>query len=140
MRTVVSIIDYQIIYKLAPNENFEGQAKISWNRLHVPEDDRYDFQQLLNVHRRFPKLFQPAFTLQDTMMKKIMGESWWQKKKYYVADLRDEEIKAQRAEEARLERQARDMMERKVKRKMGLIRYYCCPIFRHLFEPQNGGW
>ena len=57
--------------------SLEGQAKISIQKLQWPANDKVDYTTLLNMYRSYPKLFQPAFFLQDAMMVHINGLRWW---------------------------------------------------------------
>lgn len=57
-----------------------GNARKSWEEMKVNSDDRVDYNEMMDLYRRFPKLFQPAFQLQDQMMICVMGRPWWDAK------------------------------------------------------------
>jgi hypothetical protein len=67
----------QIIHNVTPVEQLEGNAKISIAKMEFPTNDKIDFETLLHMYRTFPKLFQPAFALQDALMVHFMGLNWW---------------------------------------------------------------
>ncbi|CAE7466538.1 unnamed protein product [Symbiodinium microadriaticum] len=88
----------------------------------------------LGYHKEFPRLFQPAFTLQINMARYIMGTRYWEKKKFHLEEIRREErLKLSKDKDSKALR-ARKANERKTRKRMGLMRYYCCPCFRYMFD------
>lgn len=113
----------------------EGNPKIGWRKLRTPADDKIDYDQLEDIHRKFPKIFGPAFILQNNMMIFFGGESWWTKHKNklrYAKEL----IEAKDAKKrAKSESNAAEIKNRLIRKRMGLARYYCCPFFRYMYDP-----
>ena len=76
--------------------------------------------------------------LQVRMINTFCGQDWWDRKKQKLQDARDE-IK-RKEKDAKLtdeKRQERARMK-KVKKKMGVIRYFCCPCFRYKYRDLEG--
>ena len=63
-----------------------------------------------------------------------MGETWWNKKKRQLQDMKN--LKAKRKREKELEEDAKfeRLRQRKIRKKMGLIKYYACPWNRKVYD------
>ena len=48
-------------------------------------DDRVDYKELVEMHNAFPRLFEPAFMIQERFMIHFCGRSWWRKKVWFNA-------------------------------------------------------
>lgn len=123
-----------MVHNIQKGKTVTGTVKASWLKLQF-KGESLDFNELQKIHDAFPRLFQPAFLLQQNMMIHTLGELWWTRKKRSLQDIKDlnkvklEEIKARK--EARKQRKK----NRKIQRNMGLIRYYLCPCFRKYYDP-----
>jgi hypothetical protein len=80
-----------ILHNLEEGEVVKGNVKDSWNRLTFADDNMVDYSELSEIHSRFPKLFQPAFMLQNQMMIHFMGEIWWSNKVHRLIMLLDDQ-------------------------------------------------
>jgi hypothetical protein len=67
----------QIVHNVAPPESLTGNARMSIQHMDFPDNDKVDFETLLSMYRMYPKLFQPAFALQDALMVHFLGLNWW---------------------------------------------------------------
>lgn len=123
-----------ILHRVDKNDTVKGHIKISWQHLDFDDDDRVDFEEFEKFHKQFPKLFQPAFTLQINMRRYFMGQSYWEKKKEILDEIRYQaKLEQSKDKEAKLAR-AKKAMERKTRQRMGLLRYYCCPCIRYWYD------
>jgi len=63
-----------------------------------------------------------------------MGERWWDKKKRQLQDMKN--LKAKRKKEKEMEEDAKfeRLRQRKVRKKMGMIKYYVCPWNRKMYD------
>ena len=84
--------------------------------------------------RQFPSLWFPAFRIQNNMMIAYMGEKWWAKKKQMLQDVKN--LKAKRKREKELEEDAKfeRLRQRKIRKKMGMLKYYLCPWNRKAYD------
>lgn len=73
-------INSQIVHNIIPPSKVKGNARESWNRIEFDGDDRVEFKELHDIHRKFPRVFEPAFMLQNNMMTSILGLGWWASK------------------------------------------------------------
>lgn len=122
-----------ILHGVKTGDTVKGNIKVSWQNMKFSEDDRVEFEELLTFHQQFPRLFQPAFKLQLNMMLYIKGNRWWSLKKSALQKLKDESKAKLEKDKISQESRARKAAERKLRRKMGLIRYFCCPCLRFMF-------
>lgn len=113
----------------------KGNVKASWMALQLPADERIDYQEIHRIFLVAPKIFEPVFEFQHRMMIAILGLDWWKKKKLKLVDIKEAEIRKLHEKEAR--RVARRLKKKSkiIQRKMGLLKYYCCPWFRYLYDP-----
>lgn len=123
-----------MLHNIQKGKTVRGTVKASWLQLQF-KGDALEFKELQKINDAFPRLFQPAFLLQQNMMIHTLGELWWTMKKRSLQDLRDlnkakmEQLKARK--EARKQRRK----NKKIQRNMGLLRYYLCPCFRKYYDP-----
>ena len=124
-----------MMHNIVEPDIVKGNVRESWTALQLPADDRIDYQEIHRIFLLAPKLFEPVFELQHRMMISFMGVDWWNKKKLKLCDIKENEIKKKKDKEAR--RLARKLKKKSkiVMRKMGLLRYYCCPWNRYLYDP-----
>jgi hypothetical protein len=76
----------------------------------------------------------PVFRLQEQMGNKYLGGMFWMNKKrfLYESKIRADEMLAKK--KAKKEKKLAAGNERKIKKKMGLLRYYLCPFCRSMFD------
>jgi hypothetical protein len=122
------------VHNVRGGETIRGTVKLSWMKLTFAGNE-FEFEEFKRIHNAFPRLFEPAFRLQQSMMRGFMGENWWGWKKDYVIqqkELADEKIKAiERKKQKKKERKK----NRKTQRAMGSLRYYLCPCMRKYYDP-----
>lgn len=123
-----------VVHNIKSGTTVRGNVKASWMKLTFTSEN-LDFNDFAQIHRAFPRLFEPAFRLQQQMMAGFMGEMWWNKMKRRNQDRKEEaDLKIKKQEQKKLKRiQAKK--NRKIKRNMGLLRYYLCPCWRSAFDP-----
>jgi Ca2+-binding EF-hand superfamily protein len=118
----------KIIHGLGPDEAFKGNVKIMMEYLQkeLNPDGKVDFKEFKAFHKQFPALFHPAFRIQLELIRRTMGERWWAKMKVQHQNRKEwaksVEKRRQRSERARTMR----LDNRKVRKRMGFWRYYCC--------------
>jgi hypothetical protein len=124
-----------MVHNIQKGKTVNGTVKASWVKLEF-KGDQLEFSELRKIHDAFPRLFEPAFRLQQNMMIHTLGEVWWTLKKRSLQDVKDlsklkmEQLKAKK--EAKKQRKK----NRKIKRNMGLIKYYLCPCLRRQYDPE----
>merc|ERR1711916_227340 len=67
-------------------------------------------------------------------MMHLMGEGWWRAKKERVQDEKDKADALWKAKEAKKLAKQKRKETRHIRKKMGLLRYYCCPCIRYLYD------
>ena len=95
----------------------------------------FEFDEFRKIHNAYPRLFQPAFSLQQSMMIGFKGENWWNNKKQLIINIKelaDEKIKLI---EKKNEKKKLRKKNRKTLRAMGSLRYYLCPCMRKYYDP-----
>lgn len=124
----------RVLYHIVPPDNFSGNTRNALELLDFNDDDKVDWQELNRFHALFPALFYPAFRIQQTMITQTMGQRWWDRKKRYLYEekVRRDMIEqlAARKEHTRLLK----LREKRIRKKMGLLRYMCCPAQRAAFR------
>lgn len=106
-----------------------------WQRLPFSEyDDRIEFEEFTYYSGMFPRLFGPAQQLQIRMITYILGENWWNRKKRKLQDIKDEKKRVDKLAKEKEERKVERARQRKIKKKMGLIAYLCCPCLRAKYD------
>jgi hypothetical protein len=123
------------LHKVAPGETVKGNVKVAWQRLPFSEyDDRIEYEDFSFYNRMFPGLFEPAQQLQIRMTSFIIGEGWWNNKKRKLQDIKDEIKRKNKLLKEKDERKVERARNRKVKKKMGIILYLCCPCLRGRYD------
>ena len=95
----------------------------------------FEFEEFQRIHNSFPRLFEPAFRLQQEMMIGYMGENWWNFKKNHLRDMKDLADAKILAMEKKKEKKKQRKKNRKTQRAMGSLRYYLCPCMRKYYDP-----
>jgi hypothetical protein len=124
----------RVLYHIVPPNDFSGNTRNALELLDFNDDEKVDWQEFNRFHVLFPALFYPAFRIQQTMITQTMGQRWWEKKKRYLYEekVRREMIEqlAARKEHSRLLK----LREKRIRKKMGLLRYVFCPAQRVAFR------
>lgn len=123
-----------IVHNVKAGKTITGAAKASWQKIKFETED-ITFEQFAKIHNAFPRIFEPAFQLQHHMIAHTMGSLWWDHKKQVMQSKRDEAASKLAAIKAEKERRKEERKNRKIKKKMGLFRFYLCPCMRDLFDP-----
>eukprot|EP00981_Chlorochromonas_danica_P013960 scaffold7160_cov156-Ochromonas_danica.AAC.12 len=125
-----------VVHNVRTGSTVKGAVKGSWMRLTF-QDDQINFEDFVKIHTAFPRLFEPAFRLQQLMMIHTMGEVWWTLKKRSLQDMKEENLRKIQRIEAKKEKKKQDKKNRKIQRNMGLIKYYLCPCYRADYDPSR---
>lgn len=122
------------IHGISPPETVIGNEKGSWAKLEFPANGRLEFEDMVEINGKAPLILAPAFRFQERVMIKFIGVSYWEAKKrlLYEGKLKAEAIMAKK--KAKKEKKARAGRDKKIKKKMGILRYYCCPCFRSWYD------
>lgn len=125
-----------VVHNIRIGKTVTGTVKASWMKLTF-EEDQIDFKQFSKIHTNFPRLFEPAFRLQQQMMVKTMGELWWTLKKRGIQNAKDDEaLKIKKLAEKK-EKRKQQKKNKKIQRNMGLLKYYLCPCLRKYYDPAS---
>lgn len=93
--------------------------------------------EIKQIHNNFPRLFEPAFKLQHTMMSKSMGNIWWQMKKNSMQKKRDlEKEKLLEEKNRKIKKKLRKKNKILIKR-MGIIKFLLCPCMRYKYDDND---
>lgn len=123
---------------LTPPHTVPCCALFRWQRLPFSEyDDRIEFEEFSFYSRMFPRLFGPAQQLQIRLITCVNGESWWNRKKRKLQDIKDEQKRKDMLAKEKAERKIERARKRKVKKKMGIIAYLCCPCMRNKYDDRS---
>lgn len=123
-----------MVHNVPKGATIQGTVKASWMQLQF-ESDKIDYELLCKIHNEHPRLFEPAFRLQQLMMINTLGEVWWTLKKRGLQDKKEIEISKIEKIKAKKEKRKQKKKNRKIQRNMGLLKYYCCPCFRKYYDP-----
>lgn len=122
------------VHNIKGGETVTGAVKASWMRLTFAGTE-FEFEEFRRIHNSFPRLFEPAFRLQQNMMAGFMGEWWWNSKKTNLADIKELADAKIKAAERKKEKKKQRKKNRKTQRAMGSLRYYLCPCMRKYYDP-----
>jgi len=114
-----------------------GNEKKSWQVLEFPANGHIEYEDLVEIHAKVPMMLKPVFRLQEKMQNKYLGESYWNKKKrfLYESKLRADALLAKK--KAKKEKKRNAGNEKRIKKKMGILRYYLCPFCRSLYDDNS---
>ncbi|GMH74120.1 hypothetical protein TrLO_g4790 [Triparma laevis f. longispina] len=123
-----------VFHHVGQGETLKGNPKKAHSSLKISEDGKVEFDDVKEIAERFPSLWYPAYRIQNNMMIAYMGENWWSKKKQHLQDIKD--LKAKRKREKELEEDAKfeRLRQRKIRKKMGMLKYYLCPWNRKAYD------
>lgn len=117
----------------APN-TVEGSVKNAWRHLEFADDGKIDFKEFQHMSLQFPAILEPAFKVQNYMISGLLGQTWWDRKKRRVQDEKDAADRLWKKEQAKKAAKAKRKETRHIRKKMGLIRFYCCPCLRYMYD------
>lgn len=127
----------RVIYHIVPPDDFDGNTRSALEKIDWNADGKVSWDEFNEVHRLFPALFFPAFRIQQNMIVETMGQRWWDKKKRY---LYEEKVRKEMIDQLTVRKEHMRLVklrEKRVRKKMGFLRYFCCPAqratFRNLF-------
>ena len=96
-------------------------------------DGRVDFLDLLDMQKKFPNVFYPAYRIQSEVVRTSMGHAWWDNKKILMREKieKDKALALRRlkdkAASAKKEAEAAESNEDLVYNRMGFFSYYFMP-------------
>lgn len=135
------ILLLRVLYTIVPPAELGGNIRNALQKIEFHADGKVDFREFKRVHRHFPALLYPAFRLQYNFMVYTMGYKWWDRTKMR---LHDDKVRSHLIETKpeRLERKrVMTLREKRVRKKMGILRYICCSeqraVYRALFPIKN---
>lgn len=127
-----------ILHNVKAGDKVNGNIKASREQLEFKGDPpQIDFEGFASIHTRYPRIFEPAFSLQQLMMIYTLGELWWTRKKRENQDIREEADRKIAKQKAKKDMRKTSKKNRQIRRNMGLIKYYFCPCYRALYDPAN---
>lgn len=127
-----------ILHNVKAGDKVHGNIKESRERLEFKGDPpQIDFEEFALIHTQYPRIFEPAFSLQQLMMIYTLGELWWTRKKRENQDIREEADRKIAKQKAKKDTKKMAKKNRQIRRNMGLIKYYFCPCYRALYDPAN---
>jgi colicin import membrane protein len=123
-----------VVHNVKSGGTVKGNAKGSWMQLEFAGEE-ISFEQFVQINVDYPRIFEPAFRLQQLMMIYTMGEVWWTLKKRELLDMKeDADAKIAKAKEKK-EAKKQAKKDRAIRRNMGVIKYYFCPCYRDFYDP-----
>lgn len=125
-----------VVHNIKTGGTVRGNVKASWQLLEF-KGDQIDFEEFSKIHNAFPRLFEPAFRLQQLMIVHTTGELWWNTKKREVQDLKEEADLKIAKNKAKKEAKRKEKKNRVIRRNMGLLKYYFCACYRDFYDPAS---
>lgn len=122
------------LYDIKPPNTVRGNAKGSWLKLEFNTDMKVDFEEFVRMNEAFPWIFNPAYRLQNNMMLHVMGEWWWSVRKRRLQNEKNALNAALEKKRKKKEQKKKNAAQRHIRKRMGLIRFLCCPCLRHLYD------
>jgi len=126
------------LHHVVPPDTVKGNIKASWMRSEFPASGQLTIEDIVELHRSTPLILEPAFQFQRNVMQKYMGISYWEAKKRFLFEARIKADILLAKKKAKKEKKARAGKERKIKKSMGILRYYLCPCLRFMYDPDSG--
>ncbi len=121
---------------IAPDK-VKGNQKLSWKMMEFREDNKIEFSEFAELNKKFPQVFMPVFRLQQQMMRGFLGINWWEAKKFEIDRFKEKADAILAKKEAKKLAKEQDQKNKKVKKKMGLIYFLCCPCMRVYYDPSR---
>lgn len=126
-----------ILHNVKHPETVSGIVKQEWQHLQFSNDGRIDWMEFLKIHNNSPNIFKPAFRLQQIMQLHFLGEHFWELKKRKLFDDREAAAAAARRKKELKLAKKKNQKERKLKKKMGVFKYYLCPCYHRYYDVDN---
>jgi len=109
-------------------------------KFNIPPDGKLEFDEMERLIKSHKQVKYATFSMQNKMMSKFNGHSWWRRKK-----LRLQRLAEQQLSEEFYEQRANDLYEwwrqRKIRKKMGYLKYYLMKWRRveydDIFQPKR---
>lgn len=96
----------------------------------IDEDGVYNYRELALLRTRYPFVFYPVYKLQQHVLNRTLGESWWTAHKVKLADARHLKLKQDKLLAEKLKREKKAALDGvsddMIRHRMGL-RYYVFP-------------
>mmetsp|Transcript_23322 Transcript_23322/g.43830 ORF Transcript_23322/g.43830 Transcript_23322/m.43830 type:complete len:296 (-) Transcript_23322:56-943(-) len=87
-------------------------------------DGKFDFMEFSALHEKFPTVLYPAFRLQQQMCSNIMGAQWWHRKKAFMQNAKEDELRELEKQRRIEEKRAHKARNQQIRAEMGLGNYY----------------
>ena len=123
-----------VLYHISPPDEVTGNTKTAIEKLDINGDGKIDFDEFMNFNRLFPALFHPAFRIQTNMMVCTMGYRWWDARKRHLHNERERKRMMDEISSRKEYMRLLKLRDRKVRKKMGLLRYALCKDQRAEYE------
>lgn len=125
------------LHGIIPPEKATGNIKASWLGLRFPENNKIEIEDIQSYHAQAPQILEPAFRWQHLMAVKYGGVEYWEQKKRRLFEdkLKADVILAKK--KAKREKKQNFKKIQKIKKNMGILRYYCCPCIRFMYDPDD---
>ncbi|GBG31005.1 F-box/LRR-repeat protein 20 [Hondaea fermentalgiana] len=92
-------------HQLDPVDHFDLKRIVQHIERIYGNTTRMNFDQVYEVHVKYPMMFQPAFEIKIAMCKTFLGEAYWDRKRELFAEVRAELRKKNDREKTKLKRQ-----------------------------------
>lgn len=137
----ISIEDYKALmnslHGIIPPEKADGNVRESWMHLKFPANEKIEIDDVLGFHKQAPLILQPAFRFQQLMAVKYGGVAYWTRKKRRLMEDRARADRLLEKKRAKKEKKLYAKRDAKVKKSMGILRYYLCPCIRFMYDPDD---
>ena len=94
------------------------------------KDGKFDFEEFTSMHKQYPAVLFPAFSLQNCMMTQIGGEGWWNRKKIELSMKKEDLRSAAANKEVKEKADAYKYRDAQIRRHMGFVKYHVLPHHR----------
>ena len=106
------------------NNNMSTNVEYALDNVKYKKDGKFDFDEFVAMHKQYPAVLFPAFSLQNSMMTQIGGEGWWNRKKTDLSMAKEDARKAAANREVKEKQEAYRYRDAQIRRHMGVIKYY----------------
>ena len=115
----------------------QGNEKKSWQVLEFPVNGHIAYEDLVEIHNKVPMMLKPIFRIQEKLANKYLGVKFWESKKRFLFESKIRADLLLAKKKAKKEKKADAGNQKKIKKKMGLLRYYLCPFCRGMYDDRN---
>jgi hypothetical protein len=95
-------------------------------KVEICDDGRIEPDEFNEINQMYPRLFYPAFRLQQSMILHTTGRFWWARKKNALQVRRDLKRTILERKKKQQQRKLQRKQEKKLRRRMGVVSYFCC--------------